>query len=141
MNSTNYGFRANTNDDDLKVNLNKSEKFQDAVNDMRLTMWKRFLSGVVSNPHMTKKETCHHLGLKVGTINSVQQYYKLSSPFYYSKPNMRRKQVRKESEIKEQSIDTQAKSNDSSSTLLAKCASSNAHQAREQVKEKRKKRR
>jgi hypothetical protein len=28
---------------------------------------------------MTKKEICNHLGLKVGTINSIQKYYKLLS--------------------------------------------------------------
>ena len=33
------------------------EKFQNAVNDMRLVIWKRFLSGVASNPHMTKKKS------------------------------------------------------------------------------------
>jgi len=77
-----------TSDERNQVSINKSEKFQDAVNDMRLTMWKRFLSGVVNNPNMTKKEICYHLGLKVGTINSIQQHYKLQSPFYYKKPKM-----------------------------------------------------
>ena len=48
------------------------EKFQDSLNDMRLMIWKRFLTGVAGNPYMTKKEICHHLGLKVGTINSIQ---------------------------------------------------------------------
>ena len=96
MNSTNYGFQANTNDNDLKVNLNKSEKFQEAVNDMRLMMWKRYLSGVGSNPHITKKEVCHHLGLKIGTINSIQQYYKLQSLFYCNKPKRRVKRKTKD---------------------------------------------
>jgi hypothetical protein len=54
-------------------------------------MWNRFLAGVASNPHMTKKEVCHHLGLKVGTINSIQQHYKLQSPFYFIKPKAYRK--------------------------------------------------
>jgi hypothetical protein len=40
---------------------------------------------------MTKKEVCHHLGLKVGTINSIQQHYKLESPFYFKKPKAHRK--------------------------------------------------
>ena len=75
----------------LYAKANKSEKFQDAVNDMRLLIWKQFLLGVASNPNMTKKEICNHLGLKVGTIKSIQQYYKLQSPFYYNKPKTRRK--------------------------------------------------
>jgi hypothetical protein len=54
-------------------------------------IWNRFLAGVASNPHMTKKEVCHHLGLKVGAINSIQQYYKLQSPFYFKKPKAHRK--------------------------------------------------
>ncbi len=39
-----------------QINLNKSEKFQDAVSDMRLMMWNRFLSGVVNDPHITKNK-------------------------------------------------------------------------------------
>ena len=74
-----------------QVSINKSEKFQEAVNDMRLMMWKKYLSGVGNNPNMTKKEICTHLGLKVGTINSIQQYYKLQSPFYYKKPKAHKK--------------------------------------------------
>ena len=66
--------------------FNKSDKFQGAVNNMQLIIWKKFLLGVASNPNMTKKEVCHHLGLKVGTINSIQHHYKLQSPYYYSKP-------------------------------------------------------
>jgi hypothetical protein len=46
-----------------------------------LMVWNKFLMGVVSNPQMTKKEVCQHLGLKVSTINSIQQHYKLQSPF------------------------------------------------------------
>jgi hypothetical protein len=57
-------------------------------------MWNRFLAGVASNPHMTNKEVCHHLGLKVGTINSIQQHYKLQSPFYFKKPKAHRKKKR-----------------------------------------------
>jgi hypothetical protein len=74
-----------------QISLNKSEKFQDAVDKMRLMIWNRFLAGVASNPHMTKKEVCHHLGLKVGTINSIQQHYKLQSPFYFKKLKAYRK--------------------------------------------------
>jgi len=85
------------------VNLNKSEKFQDAVNDMRLMMWKRYLAGVANNPFMTKKEICNHLGLNVGTINSIQRHYKLQSPFYYKKPKMHRKKK----EAKAETIDIQ----------------------------------
>jgi hypothetical protein len=48
---------------------------------MRLMMWNKFLSGVANNPQKNKKEVCHHLGLKAGTINSIQQHYKLQSPF------------------------------------------------------------
>jgi len=54
-------------------------------------MWNKFLSGVINNPKMTKKEICHHLGLKVGSINSIQQHYKLQSPFYFKKPKIHRK--------------------------------------------------
>ncbi len=61
-------------------------------------MWSRFLAGVASNPHMTKKEVCHHLGLKVGTINSIQQHYKLQSPFYFKKPKAHRKKKQSESD-------------------------------------------
>jgi hypothetical protein len=74
-----------------QISLNKSEKFQDSVNNMRLIMWNKFLSGVANNPHMTKRQICHHLGLKVGTINSIQQHYKLSSPFYFKKPKPHKK--------------------------------------------------
>ena len=49
-------------------------------------MRNRFLAGVVNNPNMTNKEVCHHLGLKIGTINSIQQHYKLQSPFYFKRP-------------------------------------------------------
>jgi hypothetical protein len=54
-------------------------------------MWNRFLAGVARNPHMTKKEVCHHLGFKVETINSIQLNYKLQSPFYFKKPKALRK--------------------------------------------------
>jgi hypothetical protein len=89
FNQTNF----NERDDNYnnQISLNKSEKFQDAVNNMRLMMWNRFLAGVASNPYMTKKEVCHYLGLKVGTINSIQQHYKLQSPFYFKKPKVYRK--------------------------------------------------
>ncbi len=70
FNQTNFNERDNNYNN--QVSLNKSEKFQDVVNNMRLMMWNRFLAGVASNPHMTKKEVCHHLGLKVDTINSIQ---------------------------------------------------------------------
>lgn len=83
--------QVDTLEDRNQVSLNKSEKFQDAVNDMRLSIWKKFLSGVANNPNMTKKEICYHLGLKVGTINSIQQHYKLQSPFYYKKPKIHTK--------------------------------------------------
>jgi hypothetical protein len=89
FNQTNFNERDNNYNN--QISLNKSEKFQDAVNYMRLMMWNRFLAGVASNPHMTKKEVCHHLGLKVGTINSIQQHYKLESPFYFKKPKAHRK--------------------------------------------------
>jgi hypothetical protein len=89
MNSFN---QSNFNElDNNYINLNKSEKFQDAVDKMRLMMWSRFLSGIANNPNMTKKEICHHLGLKVGTINSIQQHYKLQSPFYFKKPKTYKK--------------------------------------------------
>ena len=42
-------------------------------------MWNKYLVGIASNPNMTKKEVCHHLALKIGTINSIQQHYKLQS--------------------------------------------------------------
>jgi len=89
FNQTNFNERDNNYNN--QISLNKSEKFQDAVNNMRLMMWNRFLAGVASNPHMTKKEVFHHLGLKVGTINSIQQNYKLQSPFYFKKPKAHRK--------------------------------------------------
>jgi hypothetical protein len=54
-------------------------------------IWNKFLVGVASNPNMTKKEVCNHLGLKVGTINSIQQHYKLQSPFYFNKPKAQKK--------------------------------------------------
>jgi hypothetical protein len=92
MNSFNQSnFNEIDNNYNNQISLNKSEKFQDAVDKMRLMIWNRFLAGVASNPNMTKKEVCHHLGLKVGTINSIQQYYKLQSPFYYKKPQKHRK--------------------------------------------------
>jgi hypothetical protein len=89
FNQTNFNERDNNYNN--QISLNKSEKFQDAVDKMRLIMWNRFLASVASNPHMTKKEVCHHLGLKVGTINSIQQHYKLESPFYFKKPKAHRK--------------------------------------------------
>jgi hypothetical protein len=73
------------------INLNKIEKFQDAVSNMRSMIWNKFLMGVASNPQMTKKEVCHHLDLKVGTINSIQKHYKLQSPFYFNKPKAHKK--------------------------------------------------
>ncbi len=39
-----------------QINLNKREKFQDAVSNMRLMIWNQFLMGVASNPQMTKKK-------------------------------------------------------------------------------------
>ncbi len=96
MNSFNQtSFNEIDNNYNNQMSLNKSEKFQDAVDKMRLMIWNRFLAGVASNPHMTKKEVCHHLGLKVGTINSIQQHYKLQSPFYFKKPKAHRKKARK----------------------------------------------
>jgi hypothetical protein len=56
-------------------------------------MWNKFLSGVANNPQMTNKEVCHHMGLKAGTINSIQQHYKLQSPFYFKKPKVHRKKT------------------------------------------------
>ncbi len=67
-----------------RISLNKSQKFQDSII-MRLMMWNKFLSDVVNNPQMIEKEICHHLGLKVGTINSIQRHYKLQSSFYFKK--------------------------------------------------------
>jgi hypothetical protein len=94
MNSIN---QTNLNERDISYNnqisLNKSEKFQDSINNMRLMMWNKFLSGVANNPQMTKKEVCHHLGLKAGTIKSIQQHYKLQSPFYFKKPKVHRKKT------------------------------------------------
>ncbi len=81
FNQTNFNERDNNYNN--QISLNKSEKFQDAVNNMRLMMQNRFLAGVASNPHMTKKEVCHHLGLKVGTINSIQQHYKLKKALLF----------------------------------------------------------
>ncbi len=94
FNQTNFNERDNNYNN--QISLNKSEKFQDAVNNMRLMMWNRFLAGVASNPHMTKKEVCHHLGLKVGTTNSIQQHYKLQSPFYFNKPKTHKKKKENE---------------------------------------------
>jgi vesicle coat complex subunit len=54
-------------------------------------MWNKFLSGVANNPQMTKKEICHHLRLKFGTINSIQRHYKLQSPFYFKKQRVHKK--------------------------------------------------
>jgi hypothetical protein len=113
FNQTNFNERDNNYNN--QISLNKSEKFQDAVNNMRLMMWNRFLAGVVSNPHMTKKEVCHHLGLKVGTINSIQ-HYKLQSPFYFKKPKAHRKQ-KQESES-DKSLDEQ--SDNSTSVVKSK---------------------
>jgi hypothetical protein len=51
MNSNN---QTNLNERDInynsQINFNKSEKFQDAVTNMRLMMWNKFLMGVASNP-------------------------------------------------------------------------------------------
>jgi hypothetical protein len=52
------------------INLNKSEKFQDAVSNMRLMIWNKFLMGVASNPQMTKKEICHHLDLTFSELHT-----------------------------------------------------------------------
>jgi hypothetical protein len=35
-----------------QISLNKSEKFQDSINNMRLMMWNKFLSGVANNPQV-----------------------------------------------------------------------------------------
>jgi hypothetical protein len=51
-----------TNNYNNQKSLNISEKFQDAVDKMKRMIWNRSLAGVASNPHMTKKEVCHHLG-------------------------------------------------------------------------------
>ena len=102
FNQTNFNERDNNYNN--QISLNKSEKFQDAVDKMRLTMWNRFLVGVASNPHMTKKELCHHLGLIVGTINSIQQHYKLQGPFYFKKPKAHRKK-KQESETDKSPVD------------------------------------
>jgi hypothetical protein len=60
MNSIN---QTNLNERDInynnKISLNKSEKFQDSINNMRLIMWNKFLSSVVNNLQMTKKEICY----------------------------------------------------------------------------------
>jgi hypothetical protein len=40
---------------------------------------------------MIKKEICHHLGLKVSTINYIQQHYKFQSPFCFKKQRVHRK--------------------------------------------------
>ena len=97
MNSFN---QSNLNERDINYNnqisINKSEKFQDSINNMRLRMWNKFLGGVASNPHMSKKEICHDMGLKVGTINSIQQHYKLQSPFYFKKQKVHRKKNQNE---------------------------------------------
>jgi hypothetical protein len=69
-----------------QINLNKSEKFQGGINNMRLMMWNRFLLGVAYYLQMIKKQVCQQLGLKIGTINSIQQYYKFPSLFYYKQP-------------------------------------------------------
>jgi DNA polymerase II small subunit/DNA polymerase delta subunit B len=114
FNQTNFNERDNNYNN--QISLNKSEKFQDAVNNMRLMMWNRFLAGVASNPHMTKKEVCHHLGLKVGTINSIQQYYKLQSPFYFKKPKAHRK--KKQESESDKSPDEQP--NNSTSVVKSK---------------------
>jgi hypothetical protein len=97
FNQTNFNERDNNYKN--QINLNKSEKFQDAVNNMRLMMWNRFLAGVASNPHMTKKEVCDHLGLKVGTINSIQQHYKLQSPFYFKSQKLIERKNKKVNQI------------------------------------------
>ncbi len=93
FNQTNF----NERDDNYnnQISLNKSEKFQDAVNNMRLMMWNRFLAGVASNHHMTKKEVCHHLGLKVGTINSIQQHYKHYKSLLFQKAKSSQKEKTK----------------------------------------------
>jgi hypothetical protein len=94
MNSIN---QTNLNEGDVSYNnqisLNKSEKFHDFINNMRLMMWNKFLSGAVNNPQTTKKEICYHLRLKIGTINSIKQYYKLQCPFYFKKQKMHRKKL------------------------------------------------
>jgi hypothetical protein len=60
--------QTNLNERDINYNnqisLSKSEKFQDSINHMKLMMWNKFLSGVVNNLQMTKKEICHRLGFK-----------------------------------------------------------------------------
>jgi predicted acylesterase/phospholipase RssA len=45
-------------------------------------------------------------GLKVGTINSIQQYYKLPSPFYFKKKNyIKKKGSQAQKEKTEQSLE------------------------------------
>src|SRR5689334_14799033 len=67
------------------IHTGRSDRFDDAINEMRLNIWRKFLAGVANNPRMSKKEVCDYLGLKIGTINSIQQNYKLQSPYYYSR--------------------------------------------------------
>ncbi len=62
FNQTNFNERDNNYNN--QISLNKSEKFQDAVNNMRLIMWNRFLAGVASNPHMTKKRSLSSFRIK-----------------------------------------------------------------------------
>jgi hypothetical protein len=54
---------------------------------MRLKIWNRFLACVASNPHVTTKEVCQHLGLKVGAIKSIQQHYKFQFLFILRNQN------------------------------------------------------
>ena len=54
FNQTNFNERDNNYNN--QISLNKSEKYQDAVDKMRLMMWNRFLAGVANNPNMTKKK-------------------------------------------------------------------------------------
>jgi hypothetical protein len=75
------------NNNQMKPKFN--EKFLESIDSMRLLTWNKYLLGIANNPQMTKKEVCDHLGLKVGTINSIQKHYKLQSPFYFNKPKRR----------------------------------------------------
>jgi hypothetical protein len=75
------------NNNQMKPKFN--EKFLESIDNMRLLTWNKYLMGITNNPQMTKKEICDHLGLKVGTINSIQKHYKLQSPFYFNEPKRR----------------------------------------------------
>ncbi len=71
--------------DNIHTSSRINDKFNESIDRMRLLTWQKYLLGLANNPQLNKKEVCDQLGLRVGTINSIQKHYKLQSPFYFKK--------------------------------------------------------